>query len=88
MPRKLDAMAEIKPAYLITGDDEAKIVRTRERLRALKRIIPRTRAEDALDRNGRDRAHFPSLSGWSLVWFVIALGLFCRDCFRQVFRWL
>ena len=27
-------MAEIKPAYLIAGDDEAKIARTRERLRA------------------------------------------------------
>jgi hypothetical protein len=23
-----------------------------------------------------------------LVWFVLALGLFCRDCYRQVFRWL
>src|SRR4051812_10248092 len=23
-----------------------------------------------------------------MVWFVIALGLFCRDCYRQVFRWL
>ena len=23
-----------------------------------------------------------------MVWFVIALGLFCRDSYRQVFRWL
>ena len=23
-----------------------------------------------------------------MVWFVIALGLFCCDCYRQVFRWL
>jgi len=23
-----------------------------------------------------------------MVWFVIGLGLFCRDCYRQVFRWL
>ena len=23
-----------------------------------------------------------------MVWFVMALGLFCRDSYRQVFRWL
>jgi hypothetical protein len=28
------------------------------------------------------------LPAWFLVWFVIALGLFCRDCSRPVFRWL
>jgi hypothetical protein len=28
------------------------------------------------------------LPAWFLVWFVVALGLFCRDCYRQVFRWL
>src|SRR3954449_7024528 len=61
---------------------------TQERLRALKRIIPRARVEDALARCGHDRAVCPRLPGWFLVWFVIALGLFCRDCYRQVFRWL
>ena len=61
---------------------------TRERLRALKRIIPRARVEEALARCGHDRAVCPRLPGWFLVWFVIALGLFCRDCYRQVFRWL
>src|SRR6266481_5851008 len=61
---------------------------TRERLRALKRIIPRARVEEVLARTGRDRAHCPRLPGWFMVWFVIALGLFCRDCYRQVFRWL
>ena len=61
---------------------------TRERLRALKRIIPRARVEEVLARTGHDRAHCPRLPGWFMVWFVIALGLFCRDCYRQVFRWL
>src|SRR3954447_19917043 len=61
---------------------------TRERLRALKRIIPRAQVEDALARCGQDRAVCPRLPGWFMVWFVIALGLFCRDCYRQVFRWL
>ena len=61
---------------------------TRERLRALKRIIPRARVEEVLARTGHDRAHCPRLPAWFMVWFVIALGLFCRDCYRQVFRWL
>jgi hypothetical protein len=61
---------------------------TRERTRALKRIIPRARVEEVLARTGHDRANCPRLPGWFLVWFVIALGLFCRDCYRQVFRWL
>ena len=59
---------------------------TRERLRALKRIIPRARVEEVLARTGHDRAHCRRLPGWFLVWFVIALGLFCRDSYRQVFR--
>ena len=53
---------------------------TRERIRALKRIIPRARIEDVLARTGHDRIRCPRLPGWFLVWFVIALGLFCRDC--------
>ena len=61
---------------------------TRERLRALKRIIPRADIEGVLQRTGKDRARCPRLPAWFLVWFVIALGLFCRDCYRQVFRWL
>src|SRR5450759_1394905 len=61
---------------------------TRERLRALKRIIPRARVEEALARTGLDRAHCARLPGWFMIWFVIGLGLFCRDCYRQVFRWL
>src|SRR5947209_4419193 len=61
---------------------------TRERIRALKRIIPRARVEEVLAQTGHDRTRCRRLPGWFLVWFVIALGLFCRDCYRQVFRWL
>src|SRR3954454_253746 len=61
---------------------------TRERIRALKRIIPRARVEQVLARTGHDRAHCRRLPAWFLVWFVIALGLSCRDCYRQVSRWL
>src|SRR4051794_7332806 len=59
---------------------------TRERTRALNRILPRARVEEVLARTGHDRARCPRLPGWFLIWFVIALGLFCRDCYRQVFR--
>jgi hypothetical protein len=61
---------------------------TQERLLALKRIIPRARVEEVLARTGQDRSFCSRLPGWFMVWFVIALGLFCCDCYRQVFRWL
>jgi hypothetical protein len=61
---------------------------TQERTRALKRILPRARVEEILSRNGHDHRFCPRLPGWFMIWFVIALGLFCRDCYRQVFRWL
>jgi Insertion element 4 transposase N-terminal/Transposase DDE domain len=61
---------------------------TRERLRALKRIIPRARVEEVLARTGHDRSKCRRLPAWFLVWFVIGLGLFCQDCYRQVFKWL
>ena len=54
----------------------------------LKRIIPRADTQEILRQTGRDRTHCPRLPGWFLIWFVVALGLFCRDSYRQVFRWL
>nr|WP_245232732.1 transposase domain-containing protein [Thiorhodococcus minor] len=57
---------------------------TDERLRALQRIIPRARVDDALAQTGRDRTHCQRLPGW----FMIALGLFSRDAYRQIFRCL
>ncbi len=61
---------------------------TRERIRALKRIIPRANVEAVLARGGRGQRFCRRLPGWFMIWFVIALGLFCRDSYRQVFRWL
>ena len=61
---------------------------TAERLRALQRIIPRARVEEVLAQTGHDRVVCRRLPGWFMVWFVIALGLCCRDCYRQIFRWL
>lgn len=61
---------------------------TAERVRALKRLIPRVRVEAVLRRTGHARRRYLRLPAWFMVWFVIALGLFCRDCYRQVFKWL
>lgn len=61
---------------------------TAERLRALKRIIPRAHITALLRRTGHARRRYLRLPAWFMVWFVIALGLFCRDSYRQVFKWL
>ena len=60
----------------------------RERIRALKRIIPRRKVEGVLRDCGLADRGCRRLPGWFVVWFVVALGLFCRDSYRQVFRWL
>jgi hypothetical protein len=41
-----------------------------------------------LRRSGHARRRYLRLPAWFMVWFVIALGLFCRDSYRQVFKWL
>jgi hypothetical protein len=56
----------------------------RERTRALQRILTRARVEGCL----AERSACPRLPGWFMVWFVVAIGLCCRDSYRQVFRWL
>jgi hypothetical protein len=61
---------------------------TAERVRALKRIIPRAKVQAVLRRTGHARRRYLRLPAWFMVWFVIALGLFCRDSYRQVFKWL
>src|ERR1700733_12610292 len=61
---------------------------TQERIRTLKRILPRARVEAVLRRTGHATRRYLRLPAWFMVWFVIALGLFCRDSYRQVYTWL
>jgi len=61
---------------------------TDERIKALERIIPRTHIDEVLAQTGHDQAFCKRLPGWFMVWFVAGLGLFCTDCYRQIFRWL
>lgn len=60
---------------------------TAERVKALKRIIPCSTIKSILKQVGQ-RQHCPRLPKCFMVWFVIGLGLFATDCYRQVFRWL
>jgi hypothetical protein len=61
---------------------------TAERMAALKRIVSKKSITKALRRSGKGQRHCRRLPRWFVVWFVIAIGLFCRDSYRQVFRWL
>ena len=61
---------------------------TRERIDALKRIIPRAKVNAVLERCGKAGRFCSRVPDWFMVWFVIGLGLFCSDSYRQVFRWL
>ena len=61
---------------------------SRQRLTALKRIIPRGKVTAALRHLGRERRFCPRVPDGFMIWFVVALGLFCKDCYRQIYRWL
>ncbi len=71
-----------------TDADDAVRWSTTERVLALKRIVPRKAISKALRPSASKHRHCRRLPRWFMVWFVIALGLFCRDSYRQVFRWL
>jgi hypothetical protein len=74
----------------VLGKDADLAVRwsTAERVRALKQIVSRKAIANALRASKGKHRHCRRLPRWFMVWFVIALGLFCRDSYRQVFRWL
>jgi Insertion element 4 transposase N-terminal/Transposase DDE domain len=55
-------------------------------LAGLKRIVPPQRIKSVLQRTHREQRFCPRLPTVCLVWFTLGLGLFCRDCYRQVFR--
>jgi hypothetical protein len=60
---------------------------TAERVSALKRIIPCSTIRSILKQHGHQRS-CARLPKWFMVWFVIGMGLFATDCYRQIFRWL
>lgn len=75
-------------SVLSTDTDVAVRWSDAERTRALKRIIPQAAIARVLRKTGLGHRKCRRLPRWFVVWFVIALGLFCPDSYRQVFRWL
>jgi len=73
---------------LFLKDETLAKLPTDERIKALQRIIPRADVDEVLAQTGHDQAFCKRLPGWFMVWFVAGLGLFCTDCYRQIFRWL
>ena len=59
-----------------------------QRLSAIKRIIPRRKVTAALRRAGSGQTYCSRASDEFMIWFVVALGLFCSDCYCQIYRWL
>ncbi len=59
-----------------------------ERLRALKRIIPKKTLPAILRKCHRRQRHCKRLPGWFMVWFMVAMGLYFRDDYCQVYRWM
>jgi hypothetical protein len=72
---------------LFQENETLALLPTDERTQALQRIIPRTQVEEVLAQTGHDKAFCKRLPGWFMMWFVIGLGLFCKDSYRQIFRW-
>lgn len=52
----------------------------------LEKIIPDELIQEVLRENGKQDPNCPRLPGLLLMRFVLGLGLFCSDCYRQVFR--
>ena len=61
---------------------------TLERVAGLKRIVQQRDIQAVLKQSGQAQRRCRRLPPWFMVWFVIALALFCCDSHRQVFRWL
>jgi hypothetical protein len=72
---------------MIRLDKDVAALSRADRLAGLHRIIPRHLIRQVLNQCGKRRL-CPRLPDWFMIHFVLALGLFCRDCYRQVFRWM
>ena len=61
---------------------------TEERLLALERIIPMDVVQEVLEETGHADRHCSRLPPSFMVFFVVGLSLFAKDCYTQVFKWL
>lgn len=61
---------------------------TDQRTRALQALIPTGLLHDAIARSALPSRFCRRLPNWFLLWFIVGLGLFARDSYRQVARQL
>ncbi len=73
-------------ANLFQENDTYAMLPTDERIKALQRIIPRSKVDEVLAQSGYDKGFCKRLPSWFMVWFIVGIGLFCKDNYRQIFR--
>jgi hypothetical protein len=67
---------------------EAAALSQQHRLAGLYRIIPPRQVKRAIKLAGKNQRLCSRCPALFMVYFVLGMGLFCRDCYRQVFRWV
>jgi hypothetical protein len=60
----------------------------RQRIEALKQLLPKDLMAQVVAESARPSNFCKRLPNWFLLWFVVAIGLFSADSYRQVFKWL
>lgn len=59
-----------------------------ERIRALERIIPLATVQEVLQQTGHHLRRCSRLPHWFMTYFVLGLGLFAKDSYSQIFKYL
>ena len=59
-----------------------------ERIAALKSLLPQSLLTEVLAESTRPSRYCCRLPNWFMLWFVVGIGLFSRDSYRQVYKWL
>jgi hypothetical protein len=69
-------------------DKEVAELSLEHRLAGLRRIIPVAVIKQALDGRDEGRSAGRRLPKVFMMQFLLAMGFYCTDCYRQVFRWM
>ena len=75
----IDLNQEVQAAAQLPRDDLQ---------RALKRIISKKTVQAVLQQTRCRQRYCKRLPGWFMVWFLVAMGLYYRDDYTQLYRWL
>ncbi|AWM36724.1 hypothetical protein GobsT_54310 [Gemmata obscuriglobus] len=59
-----------------------------QRTAALKQLLPRELMAEVVTESSLPSNFCCRLLNWFMLWFVVGIGLFSRDSYRQVFKWL